>query len=141
MLNIKDYIPQREPFLYLDKVLEISKEKVICETTFKEDLDFFKGHFPGNPIVPGVILSEASFQSGALLASYKKEGLKNNIAVVSRIQNAKFKNLVKPNEMITIETTILEEISNAVFFKTKVTSQAKTVLTIEFSCTLIEDQK
>ena len=140
-MNIKELIPQREPFLFIDQVKDITEQKIIVEMTFNENLDFFKGHFPGNPIVPGVILNEHCFQSAAALIGSKiSPDQKAKLAVVSRINSAKFKNMVKPNELITTETTLIEEMGNAAFFKsiTKNT-EGKKVLIIEFACTVVED--
>lgn len=137
MINIKDYIPQREPFLYLDSVKESGDNFVITETLIDPKADFFKGHFPDNPIMPGVLLCEACFQSGALLISLKNGGINDKTAVVSRIQNAKFKQIVKPNDTIEIKTEITEELGNAAFFKSKLTVNGKLALSIEFACTLV----
>lgn len=141
-MNIKELIPQREPFLFIDTIKDISQDKITTEITFHEERDFFKGHFPGNPIVPGVILNEHCFQSGAaLIASKSSDGIGNKLAVVSRINSAKFKNIVKPNEKLTTETTITEQIDNAAFFKSIIKNdQNKKVLIIEFACTLVEKQ-
>lgn len=136
-IKVIDYIPQRAPFLYLDRVIDVQENKVITETLIDANAEFFKGHFPGNPIMPGVLLCEACFQSGALLISYKNGGIAGQTAVVSRVQNAKFKNLVRPDDIIRIETEITETIANAAFFKSKLTVSGKTALTIEFACTLI----
>lgn len=97
--------------------------------------------FPGNPIVPGVILTEHCFQSGAALISSTSSGVfKNSLAVVSRINSAKFKNIVRPNELIKTKTTLTEKIGNAAFFKSITTNtQGKKILILEFACTLIEE--
>jgi 3-hydroxyacyl-[acyl-carrier-protein] dehydratase len=138
-MDIKELIPQREPFLFIANIVEINKDHIIVDHIFKEDLDVFKGHFPGDPIVPGVLLSEHCFQSGAaLISSQSSDGIGNNLAVVSRIQSAKFKTIVRPNEKIKTKTIITEQISNAAFFKSIVTNeQNKKVLIIEFACTLV----
>lgn len=136
-MNVKDYIPQREPFLYLDTIKEHGENFVITETFIDPQADFFKGHFPDNPIMPGVLLCEACFQSGALLISIKNGGMANKTAVVSRIQNAKFKQMVKPNDTIEIKTEITEELGSAAFFKSKLTVRGKLALSLEFACTLV----
>lgn len=140
-MNIKDLIPQREPFLFIDKIIDMTDANITVEYTFNSSLDFFKGHFPANPVVPGVILNEHCFQSGAaLIASKSSEGIGNKLAVVSRITNAKFKNIVRPNEKITTTTELVETLANAAYFKSTVKMDHKKVLTIEFACTLVEEQ-
>jgi len=139
-MDIKDLIPQRDPFLFFDKVIESSPEQIMTHFEFSARLDFFKVHFSGDPIVPGVILCEHCFQSGAALISSNSKGdFKQALAVVSRIQSAKFKNIVKAGESVTTKTELIERIDNAAFFKSISTnSENKKVLILEFACTLVE---
>ena len=66
--EIKSYIPHREPFLFVDSVLEFEMYKrILAVKTFSAEEQFFKGHFPGHPVVPGVILTEALAQAAAVL--------------------------------------------------------------------------
>lgn len=139
-MDIKKLIPQREPFLFIDQIEKIEDQAITVSMTFKSDMDFFKGHFPGNPIVPGVILTEHCFQSGAaLISSQSSEGIQDKLAVVTRIQSAKYKNLVKPDEKIITETKILEQMSGTAFFRSvSVNAEGKKVLLLDFACTLVE---
>ena len=59
-------IPHRAPFLFVDQIVEITEQGIKCAYRFKEDEYFFQGHYPSNPIVPGVILCEAAMQAGAV---------------------------------------------------------------------------
>ncbi len=137
-MNVKDLIPQREPFLFIEEILEVSPEEITVSQKFYESMDFFKGHFPENPIVPGVILTEHCFQSGAALIATKNTGMKASLAVVTRIQSAKFKNIVKPNEIITTKTKLIEMMGQTAFFKSIALNEAgKKVLILEFACTLV----
>ena len=65
--QIKKVLPHREPFLFLDKIIEISSEEIIAEKTFPKDESFYEGHFPNIPVTPGVIILEAMAQATALL--------------------------------------------------------------------------
>ena len=60
--QIKQVLPHRDPFLFLDRVIEISAEEIIAEKTFPKDESFYEGHFPNFPITPGVIILEAMDQ-------------------------------------------------------------------------------
>ena len=60
-------IPHREPFLLVDEIVERGAARIVCTKTFSGDEDFFAGHYPGYPLVPGVLLCEAAMQSGAIL--------------------------------------------------------------------------
>lgn len=64
--KILEYIPQREPFRFIDEIVEISEDYIVGRYTFKEDEYFYKGHFPGDPVTPGVILTEAMAQTGVV---------------------------------------------------------------------------
>jgi 3-hydroxyacyl-[acyl-carrier-protein] dehydratase len=59
-------IPQQEPFRFIDEILELGDDYIVASTTFRRDADFYRGHFPGNPITPGVILIEAMAQAGVV---------------------------------------------------------------------------
>ena len=133
------YIPQRPPFLMLDGIVDESLDQV---TTFKQltgEEDWFKGHFPGNPVMPGVLMCEAVFQTGAYLMARRGESSTGNkTAVVTRIQGAKFKNMARPGDKLLITVNFVEMMANAAFMKAKVMVEAKTILTIEFAAALVD---
>jgi 3-hydroxyacyl-[acyl-carrier-protein] dehydratase len=64
--EVLDRIPQREPFRFIDEILELSDDHIVAAYTFRPELDFYRGHFPGRPITPGVILIEAMAQAGVV---------------------------------------------------------------------------
>ncbi|MCD8206837.1 MAG: beta-hydroxyacyl-ACP dehydratase, partial [Bacteroidales bacterium] len=91
--ELKQYLPHREPMLLIDE-LELDAEGVAHgKYTIKEDEFFCRGHFPGNPIVPGVIQCEIMAQSCALLI---KDLIKGRTTLYTSIDNVRFKNIVKP---------------------------------------------
>lgn len=132
--DIKDLIPQRPPFLFVDKITGLGEEKISTSLTLTGNEDFFKGHFPTKPIMPGVLLQEALFQSGAALMARKGAGL----GVVTRVQNAKFKNMVFPGDTLEMEVELVESISNASYMKGLTKVNGKVVLVIEFAVAIIE---
>ena len=107
--EIKGIIPHREPFLWVDEILEMDIEKgtVTGSKTFGPDEDFFKGHFPGEPVVPGVIQLEAMAQTGACLI-LSMETYKNKIAYFARINDVRFKNKVLPGDKVIVEVELLK---------------------------------
>lgn len=133
--NPKEYIPQREPFLFIDEILDMSENSIVTKKNVLGTEDFFKGHFPGNPIMPGVLLQEALFQSAAAMLSQKSGG---GTGVVTRVQNAKFKNMVVPGDELLMEVQLIESLSNAHFCKGKSTVNGKTVLVMEFAVANVE---
>ncbi len=132
------YIPQRPPFLLLDGVVDESETQVVTEKKLTGEEDWFKGHFPGNPVMPGVLMCEAVFQSGAyLMARRGEEASQGKTAVVTRIQGAKFKNMAKPGDTLTITVDFVELIMNAAFMKGKVTADGKLIMSIEFAAAIV----
>ena len=127
---ITDLIPQRPPFLFVDKIIEREGNKIKTSLKLTGSEDFFKGHFPGNPIMPGVLLQEALFQTGAALMA-GREGA--GLGVVTRVQNAKFKNMVRPGDELEMEVELTESLSNAHYMKGTTKVAGKTVLVIEFT--------
>lgn len=132
--DIKDLIPQRPPFLFVDKITDLDEKKISTSLSLTGEEDFFKGHFPGNPIMPGVLLQEALFQSGAALMAGKSGG---GLGVVTRVQNAKFKNMVRPGDTLEMEVELTDSISNASYMKGSTRVNGKVVLVIEFAVATI----
>ena len=137
--RILDHIPQRDPFLFIEEIVEHTSERIVTSKKLTGEEDFFKGHFPGRPVFPGVLMCEAVFQTGALLMSLRGSSAGDDkTALVTRIQGAKFKNMVKPGDELHIQVDFVEMLANAAFMKGKITSGGKTVMTIEFAATLVD---
>lgn len=100
MREILEILPQRYPFLFVDKVLKIDLEEgsILAQKNVTGNESFFQGHFPGAPIMPGVLILEALAQAGGILL-YKK-GCVNKTAVFLNVNNAKFRNPVKPGDIL-----------------------------------------
>ncbi len=100
--DIKSLIPHREPFLYIDELYDIKKlQSAKGLKTFRENESFFKGHFPGQPVVPGVILVEMMAQTAAALIAYSiREETFDKIVYLMNIENTKFRKPVFPNTKI-----------------------------------------
>ena len=98
--TILNNIPQRDPFLFIEDIVERSENSITTSKFLTGKEDFFRGHFPNAPVFPGVLMCEAVFQTGALLMSLKGQGAGNTkTALVTRIQGAKFKNMAEPGEI------------------------------------------
>ena len=111
MLNreeIEKIIPQRDPFLMIDEVEEyIPGESAIAYKYVKEDEWFFKGHFPGNPIMPGVLITESLAQTGAVAILGMEENRGKN-ALFGGIDKMKFKKIVVPGDKLKLEVKIIK---------------------------------
>ena len=107
--EIKDILPHRYPFLQVDKVLELVEgEYIIAARSVTNGEPVFEGHFPNNPILPGVLIIEAMAQTAGLLA-FKTMGRtanKQKAYVVAAVDNAKFRRPVIPGDQLIIRATI-----------------------------------
>lgn len=111
MLNkekIKKIIPQREPFLMVDEVEEYTPgEKAIAYKNVDINEWYFKGHFPGKPIMPGVLIAESLAQAGAI-AILSMEENKGKNALFAGIDKMKFKKMVVPGDRLKLEVNIIK---------------------------------
>ena len=145
--HIYEAIPHRPPFLWVDKIVAFDAETIVTEKFIDPNLDFFRGHYPGYPIMPGVLLCEAVFQTGALfMARILKEsgqsgGAGEKTPVLTRIKEAKFKREVKPGDTIMMHVTLDENIGNVWFFKGKVLVDNKTAVKVDFGCAIIDKNR
>ena len=134
--EIESAIPHRSPMLLVDEVVEKSDNHIIAKKTFHADEFFLQGHYPDNPIVPGIILCEASMQTGAILLSqFGGEGT----PVATRMNDVRFRKIVRPGDTIEIRADLTERLSNAFFMKAKVTVDGKVAVRFEFACALAVD--
>ena len=103
---IEQIIPHRDPFLFLDEVLELEPGvRVLARKQVRGDEWFFPGHFPGRPIMPGVIMVEALAQAGAV-AALTVEGNAGKLALFAGIDDLRFKRLVSPGDELLLECVL-----------------------------------
>ena len=115
--EINTLIPHRSPFLFIDEceILEEGK-KGIASRVFKDDEFFFQGHFPGNPIVPGVIIVEALAQTAGVIVSASLTEYNEKSVLFMSINKAKFRKPVLPNDKIIFEVNFINSVKNVYKF-------------------------
>ncbi len=134
--EIEGLIPHRPPFLWLDEVIEISATSVHAKKYLDPALDVFAGHYPGFPVLPGVLLCEAALQAGALLIATLEPNPDNRVPVVGRLNNVKFRRMVRPGETLDIRIELTEKIASAWFLRGRTAVGGQTCCSLEFACTL-----
>jgi 3-hydroxyacyl-[acyl-carrier-protein] dehydratase len=134
-------IPHREPFLFIDKVIAQAEASIRVERTIRADEPHFAGHYPGNPIMPGVLLCELCFQAGAILLAARARDTEagGGTPVLARIENARFKQIVRPGDRLEAEITWKEALSAFHFLEGRCLREGKVVMSVRFALTLASD--
>jgi 3-hydroxyacyl-[acyl-carrier-protein] dehydratase len=135
MSQITDLIPHRPPFLFVDEIVSETADGLIAKRTLRADEEFYKGHYPGAPITPGVLLCEAVFQTGALYLARQAvgQGTRAGVPLMAKISDVRFRNPVYPGETITIEVKKKESLGGFTMMSGSVKSAEKRVLTVDFT--------
>ena len=143
MESIEQMIPHRPPFLFVDEIIAETADTLTTRRRVRPDEDFFKGHYPGNPIMPGVLVCEAVFQSGAVFVAKQLraqgEDLSRFTPVLTRISEGKFRNPVKPGDELIIDVKLKDRLGRVMFMSGSVrTADNRRVLTVDFGVALVE---
>jgi 3-hydroxyacyl-[acyl-carrier-protein] dehydratase len=103
---IEAILPHREPFLLIDEVLElVPGERVVAKKTVREDEWYLRGHFPGRPVMPGVLIVEAMAQTGAVAVLSEEEN-RGRLALFAGIDDTRFKRIVEPGDELHLECAL-----------------------------------
>jgi 3-hydroxyacyl-[acyl-carrier-protein] dehydratase len=139
--QIQAAIPHRPPMLLVDEIIRRDRRRIECRKTFRDDEFFVQGHYPGHPIVPGVILCEAAMQAGAVLLSEHMQGAaEHSVPVATRMSDVKFRKIVRPGDTVHLIVELQERLADAFFLKATIQCAAKTVARLDFACTLATAQ-
>lgn len=129
-------IPHRPPMLLVDELVSRSSDAIHCRKTFHADEHFLQGHYPEMPIVPGIILCECGMQAGAVLLAALVQPQQGQVPVATRLNDVKFKRVVRPGDTVDIEVNLAERLADAFFLKAKVSCAGKVAARFDFACTL-----
>ena len=140
--EIKNLIPHRKPFLFVDRctVVEPGK-KGISERVFSADEYFFEGHFPNNPIVPGVIIVEAMAQTAGIVVSHQFKDIKDKSVLFMSINKARFRKPILPNQNIRFEVNFLNNVKDVYKFQGSAFFENTRVADTEFTAMITIGKK
>ena len=142
MDSVYHAIPHRPPFLFVDSVLELTAEGIVAERLVREDEPHFEGHYPGNPLMPGVLLCETVFQAAAIYMSKTFGGAdgEKQTPVLVRIKEAKFKRMVRPGDFLRIEATFEETVGKFHFMRGRISLDGKVAMMVSFALAMVDDE-
>lgn len=135
MNEVEQLIPHRPPFLFVDEIVSRTDTSLVARRTWRADEDFYRGHYPGAPITPGVLLCEAVFQTGALLLAgkFSAEGQPSGVPLLAKVDNVRFRTPVYPGDTIVIEVKINEVAGGFYLMSGAMKCADKRVLNVDFS--------
>jgi 3-hydroxyacyl-[acyl-carrier-protein] dehydratase len=107
MTPVTDLIPHRPPFLFVDEIVSQSATGLVAKRTWRADEDFYKGHYPGAPITPGVLLCEAVFQAAGCYMALKARAAGGKpgegVPLIAKIQDVRFRTPIYPGDTVLLE--------------------------------------
>ncbi|MGB9105597.1 MAG: 3-hydroxyacyl-ACP dehydratase FabZ [Terriglobales bacterium] len=136
--EIQRILPHRYPFLLIDRVVELTRrERIVALKNVTVNEPYFQGHFPGFPIMPGVLMVEAIAQAGGALLLTEIADREQNLMVFSGIERARFRRPVVPGDQLRIEVTVLAWRKSAVRMEGRIFVGDKRVCEAIVSCRLV----
>ena len=144
--EILQAIPHRPPFLFVDEVVEQSVDSLTAKKHVDASEAFFEGHYPDNPIMPGVLISEAVFQTGAIfltrLLAQELESDSDMVPVLTKIVDARFRSIVRPGDDLYITVKLKEKAGRFIFMAGGVKNgEGKRVMNVTFSVALAKAEQ
>jgi len=135
--DIKKYLPHREPFLFIDEVLDIKENTQIHATKYISNEEYFlQGHFPNNPIFPGVIIIEALGQASGILGfvSMNKTPEQGSIYVLAGVDKVRFRKRVRPGDNIDLYSKVISEKRGIWKFECRAELEGELICTATILC-------
>jgi 3-hydroxyacyl-[acyl-carrier-protein] dehydratase len=136
--EIKTIIPHRYPFLLVDRIISLEKSKTaVGIKNVSANEGFFEGHFPGNPIMPGVLIVEALAQTAGILSNVSSEKKYKSVYFMS-IERAKFRKPVVPGDQLRLEVEVLKQRNTVLKFSGIARVDDKVVAEAEFTAMMVD---
>ena len=141
VVAIQKLLPHRYPFLLVDRVTEFERSsRIVCHKNVSINEPFFQGHFPGHPVMPGVLVLEALAQAGGLLIQMSKQADPGGkVFYLVKIDNAKFSNMVVPGDRLDLCVSLKRTIRNMALFESIARVDGEQVACAEILCAEVKD--
>lgn len=134
--EIRDILPHRYPMLLVDRILELEEERIVGIKNVTVNEPFFMGHFPDYPVMPGVLIVEAMAQVAGVLVLKSLPDRKNKLVLLATIENAKFREKVRPGDQLRIEMKVTKRKANIAKMHGKAAVDGTVVAEAELMCVL-----
>ena len=135
--DIEQLLPHRAPFIFLDSVSSYTGKQLTAHSYIDPSLDVFRGHFPDNPIMPGVLLIEMIAQAGALLIALRQDLQQGEVMALSSVEAAKFRQPVFPRDQLNITVDILNMRSGFYKFSGQAYKDSALIIDLKFAAAKI----
>jgi len=138
--SIERLLPHRYPFLLVDRVIALEpKKRIVALKNVTANEPFFTGHFPGNPVMPGVLVVEAMAQAGGLLTMLSAgagsaESAERSSFYLVKVDKARFSKMVVPGDQLILEVSLLRNIRNMALYDCRASVDGKEVASAEILC-------
>jgi 3-hydroxyacyl-[acyl-carrier-protein] dehydratase len=136
--RIQELLPHRYPFLLVDRVLELEpNQRILAVKNVSINEPFFQGHFPGHPVMPGVLVLEALAQAGGLLTQLSATGVAagdEKLFYLVKIDNARFSRMVVPGDQLMLEVKLKRVIRNMAMYECAASVDGKQVASADILC-------
>ena len=140
--DIKKLIPHRYPFLLVDRVLEVEEDRILSLKNVSVNEEFFNGHFPDRPMMPGVLQVEAMAQSGCIMLMHGSvDDVENSLIVFTGINKAKFRKSVVPGDQLNMEVKLVNQRRNFITMEGIATVDDDVVCELEASAAIVPNEE
>ena len=130
-------IPNRDPWLWIDEVLELTDTTIHARKHLTASLPVFQGHYPGFPLLPGVILCEACLEASAILIADLGVSTEGRVPVATRMNNVKFRRMVRPGETIGVRVSLRDRLQDVFYLSGRVEVDGDVAATLDFVTTAV----
>ena len=130
-------IPNRDPWLWIDEVLELTDTTIHARKHLSTSLPVFQGHYPGFPLLPGVILCEACLEASAILIADLGVSPEGRVPVATRMNNVKFRRMVRPGETIGVQVSLRDRLQDVFYLSGRVEVAGDVAATLDFVTTAV----